>query len=430
MEPIIKLENLSVVYNAGKSNEVWALDHLDADIYPDEYVVFFGPSGCGKSTLLYAIAGLEYPSEGQVIVDGRNLADLSEQEMIEHHRFGTGIIFQAFYLIASLSALGNIIMPQIFAGESGSDRKERALRLMRRFGIQHLTNKYPPELSGGQRQRVAVARALINDAHIILADEPTGNLDSENAEAVLGLLSNLNERDGRVIVHVTHNPQQLYLANRVFYMEDGKITRVTTNPKKRDPTGVPQRNVSPLEKLASENPHLSDSELRSKLIFWNLMMPVGIDDQRKIEALIHAYIQGKLTERELMESLDKPPEEGGVNLYSQTARSMAERVAELAHEMELIKGREEGYMKVPAEERAVELRGYLLDMYEGDLSLQQVQRLDEVLQQRLIGKLGRRGLYKALDRSQEEGGVGLNRRTAKRFAREVEVVLAEPSHRV
>ncbi len=429
MEPAIQLENLSVVYNAGQSNEVWALNNINAEIYPEEYVVFFGPSGCGKSTLLYTIAGLEFPSEGQVRINGQSVPDMSEQELIDHHRTGTGIVFQAFYLVPSLSAFDNVMLPQMFADVGRTKRRARTKQLMSRFGIHHLRNKYPQELSGGQRQRTAVSRALVNDPEIILADEPTGNLDSENAEIVLDLLSDLNERDQRIVIQVTHNPQELYNANRVFYMKDGEITRVSTNPRKRTPMGVPQDEVSPLDKLAQENPHLTDTQLRAKLIFWKLMMPLGIEDQRKVEQLIEAYLQNEITEKEFMQSLDQPPEEGGVNMYSQTARNLAEEVAKISHEMELIQGEPEEYLSVPAEEKAIELRGYLLDKYEGELSLKQVQRMDEVLERRIIGKLDRKGMRDALSQSFDEGGVGLNRRTAKRFTREVETVLAE-SHAI
>ena len=189
MNPIIKFENLSVVYDLGKSNETEALKDINLEIYPQEYVIFFGPSGCGKSTLLYTIAGLEYPTRGRVIVDGKSIKDLSLKELISFHRSAIGMIFQAYYLLPTLNVRDNILLPQLFSNASGREREKKAENLMKRFGIYELRNKKISQLSGGQQQRVAIARALINGAGIILADEPTGNLDSKNAKVLLDLLT-------------------------------------------------------------------------------------------------------------------------------------------------------------------------------------------------------------------------------------------------
>jgi len=216
MKPNIKLENLSIVYNNGKTNEFWAVRDINLEIYPEEYVIFFGPSGCGKSTLLYAIAGLEKPSKGRVLVNDIDLGLAGERELIKYRQFLVGIIFQAYYLISDLTAEDNILLPQIFAGKSFLERKKQANFLMERFGVLDFKNKKPSQLSGGQQQRVAIARSLINNPSILLADEPVGNLDSKNAEIVIDLLDNFNKKDKKTVVYVTHDQRHLDKADRVF----------------------------------------------------------------------------------------------------------------------------------------------------------------------------------------------------------------------
>ena len=184
MEPIVKFKNLSVVYNLGKSNETWALKDITGEIYPEEYIIFFGPSGCGKSTLLYTIAGLEFPTRGEVIVGNKNLKDLCQKELINFHRSTIGMIFQAYNVLPSLSVRDNVVLPQMFLGTN--DRKARRViadELLTKLGILEQADKIPTEMSGGQQQRIGIARALINDQPIILADEPVGNLDSKSARS-------------------------------------------------------------------------------------------------------------------------------------------------------------------------------------------------------------------------------------------------------
>jgi putative ABC transport system ATP-binding protein len=292
---------------------------------------------------------------------------------------------------------------------------------MRRFNISELARKYPNELSGGQQQRVAIARALINDPKIILADEPVGNLDSKNAEIVLNLLSELNERDKKTIIHVTHNPQDLNRAHRIFYMKDGQITRITLNPKKKQPPGLPQKEISELERLAQFYPYLPESRLRAKLILHHLLLPYSPEDQEKIEEIIDSYLKREITIHELYETLDLPPEKGGINLYTQTARDLTLKIASLAQEIEMVK--EEYPQLTPLEEKVTELRGYLLDSFSGHLSFEQVKRLEQFLNQRLLGKITKREFQRFLDLPFKKGGVGLNRRTAARFANEVELIL-------
>lgn len=421
MESIIKLENVSVAYNLGKSNEFWALKDINLEIYPGEYVIFFGPSGCGKSTLLYTIAGLEFPARGKAIVKGQTLGALSSKKLVDFYRSTVGIVFQAYYLIADLSARDNILLSQFFTGVSPTERKKKVEVLIQRFNLGGFVEKKPSLLSGGQQQRISIARALINDPAIILADEPVGNLDSQNAEIVIDLLTDLNKKDKKTIIHVTHDPRYLHHANRIFYVKDGKIIRITTNPEKKALTPF-KLEISELERIAQAYPYLSESRLRAKLILNHLLFPFGIEDQQKIEKVIDDYLLKKIDQERLEEILDQPSEKGGVSLYTQTAQNLTKKIAALVKEIEIIK--EEEYPELTQiKERAIALRGFLLDGYSGQLSFEQIQRLEGVIQQRLIDKLNKEDFKKFLDLPIKKGGVGLNRRTAKRFTREIELIL-------
>lgn len=427
MQPIIQFNNLSVAYDLGKTNEVWALDNIAGEIYPQEYVIFFGPSGCGKSTLLYTIAGLEFPTKGRITVAGRDLKNLSAQALIDFHRSTIGMIFQAYHLIPNLSVRDNILLPQLFTKAPFAQRIKKAKMLLQRFGILNLQHRRPSLLSGGQQQRVAIARALIQGPPIILADEPVGNLDSKNAEIVLDLLGKLNQEDKKTIVHVTHNPRDIHRANRVFYMQDGKIVREARNPKKLFPgrlglAELSEEKISELERLAQAYPYLTESRLRAKLILHHLLLPMSIDVQQKIEEIIDHYLLKKIDQRQLFELLDASPEKGGANLYTQKAQQLSEKIVKLTKEIEMIK--EEEYPSLtPPQERASELRGYLLDGYKGQLSFEQIQQIEKILLQRVLGQINEKRLEELLDLSLWQGGAGLNRRTAKRFSREIELIL-------
>jgi putative ABC transport system ATP-binding protein len=232
-KPLIKIENMNVVFGAGKEGELRALDNISLDIYSHEFLILYGPSGCGKSTLLNVISGLLKPTGGKVEFDGRDMATFSEKEKIELHRRRVGMIFQSFFLISTLTVLDNVCLPRYFFVDDSSIRSRDGLNLLRRFGIESQAEKFPHDLSGGQRQRVAIARALINGPSVIVADEPVGNLDSKSAFNVLSILKELNEVDKKMIILVTHDPSHLVYGDRVIHMRDGKIIKVIENLDKK-----------------------------------------------------------------------------------------------------------------------------------------------------------------------------------------------------
>ena len=199
-----------------------ALAGVDLDIEAGSFTVIMGPSGSGKSTLLYLLGGLDRASAGQIFVEGKDLEKLDENDLGVYRRKTVGFIFQSFNLISSMTALQNVIFPMRFAGIKADERHRRAVRLLNQVGLGKRALHKPTELSGGQQQRVAVARALVNNPPMILADEPTGNLDTTSSFAIMKILKQLNE-DGHTIVIVSHDPRMRQFATNMVYILDGKI---------------------------------------------------------------------------------------------------------------------------------------------------------------------------------------------------------------
>lgn len=222
-EIAIKTENVSVIYDQGKPNETKALTDVNVSIYKEDFIVIFGPSGCGKSTMLYTISGIEKPTKGSILVGGKDITKFTPLESARFHRADIGMVFQAYNLIPSLTVVDNVALPQVFRGVSKEKRTVRAKILLQRFGILPQAEKLPTELSGGQQQRVGIARALINEQPIIFADEPVGNLDSKSAKIVLDILYDLNVKDKKTVILVTHDPSLLRYATHVIYMKDGNV---------------------------------------------------------------------------------------------------------------------------------------------------------------------------------------------------------------
>lgn len=205
------------------SQRIFALNGVDLEIRPGEFVCVMGPSGSGKSTLLNLIGGLDRPTKGQIVVEGRDLATLDENALAAYRRRGVGFVFQTFNLVPTMTALHNVAFPMIFARVPASQRKVRARELLTEMGLGDRLDHRPTELSGGEQQRVAMARALANDPEIILADEPTGNLDSRTGHEVMEVLARVNREELRTILVVSHDPDVAAFAGRVLRLLDGRI---------------------------------------------------------------------------------------------------------------------------------------------------------------------------------------------------------------
>ncbi|HWP86016.1 MAG TPA: ABC transporter ATP-binding protein [Terriglobia bacterium] len=229
MSDIIRVENLRKVYRQGKV-EVPALRGVNLRVAEAEFVSLVGPSGCGKSTLLHVIGGLTPPTAGRVVVDGTELGSLSDAQRTELRKQKIGFVFQRFNLLPTLTVYENIALACHIAGNrNGASRAEMA-SIIKMLGLEARMEHRPSELSGGEQQRVAIARAVVNHPKILLADEPTGSLDTENSELVMNMLQQLNHQFGQTLLLITHNPEVALYSDRIVSMRDGHILESAPQP--------------------------------------------------------------------------------------------------------------------------------------------------------------------------------------------------------
>lgn len=218
---MIKIENLSKVFRT-EEVETTALNNVSLEVKKGEFVAIMGPSGCGKSTLLNILGLLDNPTEGSYKLIDKEVAGLKEKERTQLRKGVIGFVFQSFNLIDELNVFENVELPLTYLGIKASERKERVLEILKRMNLSHRAKHFPQQLSGGQQQRVAIARAVITNPKLILADEPTGNLDSKNGGEVMDLLTELN-KEGTSIVMVTHSQHDASFAHRIIHLFDGSI---------------------------------------------------------------------------------------------------------------------------------------------------------------------------------------------------------------
>ena len=221
--PLLQAVDIHKTYTReGGAPPVEALRGLDLHLEAGEFLALTGPSGCGKSTLLTVLSGLDLPTSGSILFAGRDLTRTAEDDLAELRNREIGFIFQAFHLVPSMTALENIAFPAEIAGDQDT-ASDRAMALLERVGLEQRAQSFPHQLSGGEKQRVAICRAVINHAKLIFADEPTGNLDSENGDQVMRLLLELREEHGSSLLLVSHSPEVVRLADRVVTLADGRV---------------------------------------------------------------------------------------------------------------------------------------------------------------------------------------------------------------
>ncbi|HEX9787429.1 MAG TPA: ABC transporter ATP-binding protein [Candidatus Binatia bacterium] len=221
---MIRCLDVGKIYQQG-DNEITALAGISLDIVRGAFAVIMGPSGSGKSTLLHLIGGLDRPSSGDLLVDGRLIGQMADDQVTLFRRNKIGFVFQFFNLLPTLTALENVALPLVLDGRSRTEAERRAHALLQKVGLDERKKHLPEELSGGEIQRVAMARALAFDPPILLADEPTGNLDSKNGTAILSLLRQISKEEGCTVVMVTHSEEAAGYGDRIIYLRDGRVER-------------------------------------------------------------------------------------------------------------------------------------------------------------------------------------------------------------
>lgn len=427
-DPIIRVENLRVVYNEGKANEFVGLKDINLSIYPEEYVIFFGPSGSGKSTLLYTILGLQKPSAGKIFIHDKDSLQFNEHEKNEMTSKVFGIVFQQYNLVFSLSVLDNVTLPQVFLNIKPKERTERAHELLRRFGIDARAKATPSLLSGGQQQRVAICRALVNNPQILLADEPVGNLDSESADVVMKTIQDINKKDKKTVILVTHDHRYLPFADRIYYFKDSQLEReeVVTN-KSADliSMGKPgeEGSLIELEKLARVYPHLTVGELKAwSLTNW-LLEELTTEQLNRMEKAMEDLLSGKSSQHTFFKTLHTPFSDGGVGLYISTAIKYSEKVANILRTAHDLKKQ----LRTPhAHKQALgTLRKFILDEHLGDLTREQVDRIMAIISTRSLSTITADEALTGLKTPFEEGGVGLRTITAERISDKIEATVGQ-----
>ncbi len=231
MTTIIELRDVWKIYNEGEENQVIALNNINLHVKKGDFIAIMGPSGSGKSTAMNLVGSLDIPTRGKIFLDQHNISHLSESDLAQVRGRRIGFIFQQFNLIPNLTAKENVMLPMMFQGVDEIKREQKAETLLKMIELGNRMDHYPSELSGGQQQRVAIARALANDPEVILADEPTGNLDTHTGQIVMKFLNELNDK-GKTIIIVTHDPNlATEHAKKIYWIKDGQIEKVTEKLK-------------------------------------------------------------------------------------------------------------------------------------------------------------------------------------------------------
>lgn len=432
-EPIIKLKDLEITYNLGKENEYKATRGVSMEIYPGEFVAFFGPSGCGKSTIFYSILGILEPSAGQLLVKGENPYSFSSEEMVRFQTKIIGIIYQAFFLIPSISVIDNVALPQIFHGVAPGKRREWARRILKRFDMDMHADKYPENLSGGQSQRVSVARSMVNNPEIILADEPTGNLDSISTKQVMDSLAEINAVDKKTVIIITHNAAQLSYAHRVFYMKDGKLERTVPNPEKKQIAKVDKQKimVTEMDKLSKIFPYNSPVELKVKSLVNYLTQDFNFDQLIRLEEITQAIVERKMNKEEYAKILAKRFHEGGIGVSQNLANVMSEKVDKILKQSEdtlRFRRRFMGNNFFDREDVVInKITKYILEETDETLNTTQRRRIKKLVYNRMVGLISREDFETSLRLSLEEGGVGFSRKPARKLTFYFEKILIQGS---
>lgn len=424
MASLIKLAEVNLIYDKGKPTEVRALKDINLEINSGEYVAFYGPSGCGKTSLLHIIAGIDKPTSGGVWIEEKNITRLPSIKLAIMRQTKIGLIFQSFNLITTLSVLDNVALPMAFLGLPIKERRKRALELLRKFGLEKLANRLPSELSGGQQQRVSIARALANDPPIILADEPIGNLDTQNANIVLKQLKDLHSKEGRTVIMVTHEIWALKDVQKIFFMRDGEIVNIQDRTKMKVSTDKPI-TIKMFSRLYGG---LKKEDLRIKTLTELLLKDYGIAERNRFAFYLKHRLENKLEKDEFRRLLDRPFLEMGVGLWRQTAKKISQITEEIIEKWQevdkIIKGLEENPYGIKEFEKK-SLRFWLTKDLPSVLTSEQKERLEELIDEKIRQIISWKVFEDLLSLPVERGGVGLGRKRTRQLAEKLRTLFPE-----
>ena len=430
-KPLIVCRDLSIIYNKGKSNEFRALSNVNTDIYEGEYIILFGASGSGKSTLMYSIQGSLPPGDGTLLIRGDDIYSYPPEERVYFQRYVMGIIFQSFNLIGSLSVLDNVALPMIFCDADKSSRNRRAQSLLDRFGVGHVSHKIPAMLSGGQQQRVSVARSMVNDPKILLADEPTGNLDSVSTQQVMDKIDEINTFDRRTVIMVSHNAAHLSYAHRVYYLKDGLIVREVVNPQRKQikPVREGETIVTELEQLARLFPYDSVDTLRVKSMVNLLTQNYTYRQLTRLEHAIILFIKGKVDKEAFIKSLILPYEKGGVEIPEAEAKRMAvitEKLINQSDDIRRFRAKKDNEDIFFSQHKLAErLRDHLVGAFNIKLNKEQNNNLVELIADRVTGVIEEDQFNSTLMQTIKNDGLGLDEKEADELTRYFEKIIAQ-----
>lgn len=423
MEPLIKINSLTVLYDKGLPSEVRALENINLQIFPQEFTIIFGPSGCGKSTLLYVLAGIEKNIEetSQVIIKNEDLVKMSKKQLIIFHRQSIGMIFQAFNLVSNLTVEQNVALPLLFAGVNKRERMRKTKVSLARLNISQFAKRLPQRLSGGQQQRIGVARALVNDPEIILADEPTGNLDSENAKNILDMLQKLNKEKNKTIILVTHEAQYLPYGKRIIYFKDGKIIKEETIGQKEYKENAAENKTTADEKAAALAADKPLNKINLEKFFLCFGFNLSAEEKERLSYAINDFFENKISSNDFTYFLDESFKRGGVGLYKSRAKKLGEEIAKIKIIRDSLK-LESNQENLSQAVKAVIV--WLLEDYKGhSLSQEQDDRIRENILKLVKKQIQAKELLDILDRPLKDGGAGLNFKTARNFILKLEILL-------
>ncbi|MEF3692418.1 MAG: ABC transporter ATP-binding protein [Candidatus Moraniibacteriota bacterium] len=428
-EVLIKLNEVELTYNDGKPNAFKALQGINLEIKKNSFVIIFGPSGCGKSSLLNVISGLEKPDKGEVFVSGNDLIRMSQSEHVKFHRETIGMVFQSYNLITTLSVLDNVAIPQIFVSNNKSAREEKALSLLERFGIRPQADKLPSELSGGQQQRIGIARAIINDQPIMLADEPVGNLDSKSANNVMQIMSELNKDENKTIIMVSHNPENIIWGDHIIYMKDGRIVKediknslgetMKIRKDDEDEFAKLEAMLRNFEGMSKEQIKVLLTPMKSEILTRSVIVDMDEKQVENLEETIRRRILNTITPGEFFERLDKSDADGGIDMDIRTAHRVAKKVEDVIALAHVVNDK---YLE-DDEYKSNAVLKYLLTQDNIKVVPNQVEKLKELIINRITMRIDRSVFRDLLDKSIAENGAGFNRKTAKKIAKTLDMIL-------